>query len=343
MTSRKLFIKTLVISLSLFLILPSCSKYGFVRLNYPTDPVVFFPEHINNIAVVNRSLTKIVDKPKNVIESIATAEVAGSDKIASDECLKGIFDMLNDWHGMKIIYPEKLHLQGSGNSSTPDVLSWEKVKEICNNSKADALLVLESFDSNSDLVAQVVSNQVGAILNNEKPNTNIPNHVRVNVKYYFRLYDPSTEKIVDQYSGIRYFEYDSDVINLALAPPGALSSEAYNAGKEYAGRYYPGYYSVKRDMFKRGKGRNKQDFLTAFRKAEVANWNGAIEVWSRILENAGRKSAGRACLNIAVAYEVLGDYQKAYDWAKKAYEDYNEKKVARSYVGKLKYRLSLEN
>lgn len=333
----------LIFAFSLIAILSfsACNKYGFVSLKYPTDPKAYFPEKVNHIAVVNRSLVKEIDKSKNILESIATAEVAGSDKISSDEALKAIFDMLNGWAGMSIIYPKEMHLYGTGNSTTPDLLNWSLVKEICKANNADALLVLETFDSNSDLAANVISNQVGAIINNQKPNTSVPSHIRVNVKYYFRLYDPETEKIIDQYSGIRFFEYESTIANLALAPTGALSNEAYNAGREYANRFLPGYYKVRRDMYKRGKGHNKQDFLAAFRKAEVANWNGAIEVWTRILNNAGRKSSGRACLNIAVAYEVLGDNKSALEWAKKAYEDYGDK-IARNYVNAIKYRLSVE-
>lgn len=327
----------------MLVLVTGCSKYGYVTLKYPTNPAMYFPENVNNIAVVNRSLTNETDKQKNVMESITTAEVAGSDKIASDECLKGVFDLLNNWKGISIIFPEEYHLYGTGNRTTPEVLSWNQVKEICEKSKADALLVLETFDSNSDLAARVVSNQVGSLINTGKPSSSIPDRTRVNIKFYFRLYDLNTEKIIDQYSGTRYFEYDPQVSNLAIAPPEALATEAYNAGREFAFRYLPGYYSVRRELYKRGKGYNKQDFLAAFRRTEVANWKGAIEVWLRILDNsAGRKSSGRACLNIAVAYEVLGDNKSAFEWAQKAYEDYGDK-LARNYANSVKYRLNLEN
>jgi len=43
-----------------------------------------------------------------------------------------------------------------------------------------------------------------------------------------------------------------------------------------------------------------------------------------------QKTAGRACLNIAVANEVLGNTELALDWAKKSYEYYDDK-LGRSY------------
>lgn len=334
--------KKIYLIISLSIIIAGCSKYGSVTLRYPTNPSVYFPENINSIAIINRSLVKESEKPKTILESITSAEVAGSDKLASDDCLKGVFDRLNGWRDIKVIYPKEIHYIGTGTRETPNILDWKIVKEICTLNSSDALLVLETFDSNSDLAASVIGNQVTSLINNQKPAVGVPNHIRVNVKYFWRMYDPKSETIIDQYSGTRYFEYDSQVINLAVAPPEALANTAYSAGQEYVERFFPGYYSVRRDMYKRGKGHSKEDFKTAFRKAEVANWEGAIDVWTKILNNAGRTSAGRACLNIAVGYEVLGNNKKALEWAKKSYEDYGDK-IGRNYANSLKYRINLEN
>src|SRR5688572_28817195 len=150
----------ILLILAATLVLPSCSKYGYVNLDYPLDPMVVLPNGIHTIAVVNRSLVKEDDKSSTILESIATAEIAGSDKLASDECLKGAFDKVNGQDIVSIVIPQQTRLYGSGSAQTPELLDWKQVKKICDANKADALLVLESFDSNSDLLAAAVTQHV---------------------------------------------------------------------------------------------------------------------------------------------------------------------------------------
>jgi tetratricopeptide (TPR) repeat protein len=94
-------------------------------------------------------------------------------------------------------------------------------------------------------------------------------------------------------------------------------------------------------MYKRGKGSAKRQFKAGFRRSEMANWQGAIDIWKEIAKSRKRKNAGRACLNIAVAYEVLGNTDKALEWIKKSYEDYNNK-LGRDYAKVLIRRKNLE-
>jgi tetratricopeptide (TPR) repeat protein len=153
------------------------------------------------------------------------------------------------------------------------------------------------------------------------------------------MYDPVSRTVIDQYHHSSNHVFNTEDI---IPPLGALNETAYFAGREYIERFLPSYYTVRRDLYKRAKGPNKHKFKTAFRYAEVANWEGAIEKWEELSDDEKRKTAGRACLNIAVAYEVLGDTDKALEWAKKAYEDYNDK-LGRDYAKILLRRQRIEN
>jgi hypothetical protein len=319
----------------------SCSKYGYVKLNYPTAPQAFLPENIHTIAIVNRSLTK-KDDNTSIIESIASGEIAGSDKKASDECLKGVYDKINGWRKLNIVIPKKNRLYGTGTRETPELLDWKTVKHICDSTKADALLVLETFDSNSDILSSAINSTVNAVITGTAP-TPPTRQIRMNVVCYWRLYDPVNQKIIDQYQSTSFMTFDAGNSLIAIPPPEALPQTAYRAGEEYVQRFFSNYYYVSRNLYKRGKGRDKQKFLTAFRKTEVANWEGAQQVWEPITKsnNNNNTNAGRACLNMAVAYEVLGQSDKALFWAKKAYEDYGNK-LARDYQNQLKHRIQME-
>ena len=161
----------------------------------------------------------------------------------------------------------------------------------------------------------------------------------MNVYSYWRMYDPLSEKIIDQYQHTNYLTFN---IQGTVPPLNALPETAYEAGRAFSDRYLPGYYTVKRDLYKKGKGKTKKRFEAGFRRTEVANWREAIEIWEGLLTNAKRKAAGRICPNIAVAYEVLGETDKALDWAKLSYEDYRDK-MGKDYAKVLLRRKRLEN
>lgn len=331
--------KHLLYIILLSVLITGCSKYGYVRLNYPQEPQMYLPEGVNNIAVVNRSLTTEEDEKSKIAEAIGTAEIAGSDRHASEQCLTAVFQGLNGYRGLQIIFPERTHLYGTGTREVPELLEWDQVEEICKNAGADVLLVLENFDSNSDLILAAAVEQVTSLVLTGQPTDPVPNRVRMNVYSYWRMYDPLTRKIIDQYQHTHYMMFD---LQGTVPPLNALPETAYEAGRAFSERYLPGYYTVKRDLYKKGKGKSKKRFEAGFRRTEVANWKEAIEIWQEVLENAKRKTAGRACLNIAVAYEVLGETDKALDWAKRSYEDYKDK-LGKDYAKVLLRRKRLEN
>ena len=325
---------SVIITATLF---SGCSKFGYVSLKYPTDPTVFLPKDVHSIAVVNRSTT---EKENNnpILEAIGTGEIAGSDKRASNESLRGVYDRMNGWRETSIVIPTHTKLYGTGTRILPPVLEWNVVKNICDSTGTNALLVLETFDSNSDLLLGNVSNQLGAIMTGSAPPP--PNRqVKINVVSYWRFYDPSTKSILDESQTTSYLNFDLGA--LSIPPPEALRQAAYDAGQEYIERFLPGFYYVKRSLYKKGKGNEKDRFRAAFRKTEVANWDGAMEIWKPLTNSANVKSAGRACLNMAVGCEVLGKTKEALAWAKKSYEDYGNK-VGRDYANTLAARLNFE-
>ncbi|MCK4745596.1 MAG: hypothetical protein KAT15_01100, partial [Bacteroidales bacterium] len=320
------------------MVISGCSKYGYVQLNYPTAPVAYLPDDVHAIAVVNRSLTGEEDKNNRLVESITTGEVAGSDRLASDECIKGVFDAIKDLEHAELVIPSEARMVGTGTRELPELLDWGQVKEICESEEADALLVLETFDSNSDILLSAAAEQVAAILSTGSPKPVAPGQVRVHVVCYWRLYDPMAQRIIDQYQHNSYLTFN---LKESLPPPHALPETAYASGVAYIRRFLPGTYVVRRDLYKRTSGSVKQRFKAGYRSAEVANWQGAIEIWEALSNYGKRKTAGRACLNVAVANEVLGNTDTALEWAQKSYEYYDDK-LGRSYTKILLNRRNIE-
>lgn len=324
--------------LTVVLLLPGCSRYGYVRLNYPQAPEAYLPADVNYIAVVNRSLVEDADKDDRIIEAIATSEIAGSDRLASDECIKGAYEAVKAMEGTEIIIPQKVRLYGTGTREMPELLNWDLVTEICKSERTDALLVLETFDSNTDLLVSAATEQVASILTSGSPKPTLPGQVKMNVVCYWRLYHPATKSIIDQYQHSSYLTFDTYG---GILPPTALPEAAYNAGIAYIQRFLPGFYVVKRQLYKRTSGSAKHQFKAGYRRTEVANWEGAMELWSELADHPKRKTAGRASLNMAVANEVLGHTDLALEWAERSYEYYRDK-LGRSYAKVLLRRRNIE-
>ncbi len=320
------------------ILITGCSKYGYVRLSYPLEPQVYLPEGVNEIAVVNRSLTNDEAKENKLIEAIVSTEIAGSDRLASDECIKGVFAASHNWHGKIIVIPKTARLEGTGTREVPPLLDWELVADICKNEQTDALLVLETFDSNTDFLKKAAVEQVASLLTTGEPVVKAPDHVNLNVACFWRLYEPETKTVIDQY------QHNSTMsFNLVggIPPLDALPRTAYGAGQSYVNRFLPSYYTVRRDLYKKAKGPSKHQFRAGYRRAEVANWQGAIELWDELSDDQKRKTAGRACLNIAVGYEVLGNTEEALKWAQRSYEYYGDK-LGRDYAKILLKRRAIE-
>jgi len=315
-----------------------CSRYGYVSLNYPQPPQVYLPDDVHFIAVVNRSLVEEDDKDDKVVEAIATGEIAGSDRLASDNCIKGVYDAVQGMPETQLIIPGQVKLYGTGTREMPELLDWDLVTGICKEEGSDALLVLETFDSNSDLLISAAREQVAAILATGSPQPVIPGQVKVNVVCNWRLYDPRTRSIIDQFEHNTYMTFD---LYQGMPPPSALPEAAYRAGVDYIQRFLPGFYVVRRDLYKRTGGSARRQFKAGYRRAEVANWEGAMEAWNGLTDHRSRKTAGRACLNIAVANEVLGNTDLALEWSNKSYEYYRDK-LGRDYSKILLRRRNIE-
>ena len=328
---------TLIITALLVLAATSCSKYGYVRLSYPIEPEVYLPDKAHSIAIVNRSITDEDAKGAKVSEAIMSTEI-GSDYLASDACVKGVYDAIAMLPQTELLIPTELRMQGTGTREIPELLEWDLVEDICRKEGADLLLVLETFDSNTDLLVKTTTEQISSILATGRPKASPPSQVSMNVAAYWRLYDPGTRRIVDQYQ-----HNDNVTLNTigGVLPPDALPRTAYDAGTAYIERFLPGSYRVKRELYNKTGGTAKHQFKAGYRSTEVANWDGALELWMPLTDDPKRKTAGRACLNVAVANVVLGNTVPALDWAQKSYELYNDK-LGRDYSKILLQRKRIE-
>lgn len=198
------------------MVLLSCSPVKqTIQVTRPPDIII--PSDIKTIAIVNRTVIDKKNKVINVLEGLTTGEHVGQDRMAEQEALSGLNNILQTSPTIKVKLTG-VQLTGSGKGNVfPNPLDSSEVIRICEQYGADAIAVLEMFDS--DCSGRVVIIKAG-----------------------FRLYNRWNNSIADQY----YFTYrtkwkrshsltNQSTLN-RFSENNAINQAAYEAGVNYGRR-----------------------------------------------------------------------------------------------------------
>lgn len=273
-----------------------------------------FPDHIKTIAVIDRSARE--GKLLNVLEGGITGEGIGQDKAAARKAIDGLIDQVSGNINISFI---KTGLEMTANSKPGNmafVLPVDKLKGICIENNAEAVLSLEYFDSDRDVDI-------------------------MDVKLGFRIYDLKSNSIIEEYSFAKSGRINPpegaiiSIIATALETDPLLKL-SYDAGRSYGMRISPYWERVSRTYYKKGK--RDKDLAQGARMMEVNNWDAAIEYLNISINSNKRKTQARSAHNLAVVYEILGDYEKALEFAQLAWGQY-ENKESKYYSEILRRRI----
>jgi hypothetical protein len=264
-----------------------------------------------------------------VIEGILTGEGLEADKEAGIQCLSGLKDALLKTPRYVVVEPPGLDLRGTGTGTWPSPLAWAEIERICKSNNADALIVLEVFDSNSGISYSTSNRKVKS---REGVETVVIDHharLRMTVTSGWRIYDYQQRRVVDQFRGDSWLEFTGtgpspEVATLNLPPRReALRRTGFHAGYQYGYRIAPQWINVRREYYAKGS----PSLERAGRMARSGNWSGAAETWETFSASRDKKIGSRSSYNMAVACEVKGDLDGALWWARKSYQDWGNKKA----------------
>ncbi len=335
-TKSIFFLFILLITISFL----SCkTKSISVKVLKPAE--IFVPANIQTLAVANRSLPAKGNGNQfhNVVEGILSGEGLFVDREASGRTINGLADGLQNSPRFSITVPDGLNLRGTGASDFPPPLNWSEVEQICRNYSADALILLETFDSNT---SRRFGSQQKTIKQDNKDVTYTEYNATIDIEINagWRIYDPENHKIIDQNVYIDHKGWNrkgrtkTEASNNLPRQADAIKDAGYFAGKRYAHRISPTWIWVSRHYYVKGN----DDFKDAKFKADAKRWEDAAAIWKQYVNDPDMKIAGRACYNMAFVSEILGSFDVALDWAQKAYGDYHLKD-ARGYINILQKRI----
>ncbi len=295
--------------------------------------------HIKRVAIINRTIPE--SKVANIVEGILTGEFPGQDKQNIQAAIGGLQENLRNSPRFEMITTNEV-MKGSGSGGTfPAPLDWNTISTLSQKYAADAILAIETYDSDF-IITKGVKNTKKVT---EKGDTIlIPEYYAegvASVKVGYRLYDPQIKTLADQLHINRnnkwYARGNSiqDAVAQLIDSKAAVQRVSHLTGLAYGTRISPSWYTVAREFYKKPK--KNSSFAIGVRKAQVNDWSGAAEYWSKAVGSGNGKVAGKAAYNLALAYEVMGDLENAKKWVTLAYSDYGNKK-ARQYASILDNR-----
>lgn len=297
----------------------SCKSSYQIKVQHAAK--LTFPVDVTKVLIINRTDTERGSKAGKVLEGILTGEVPLADQIGAQNCSNGIVALLNNSERLDVVGPliKMKHNDGVG---IPSQLPWILVDSLTSQHGADIVIVLEYFDSD----------QPGTIAGQNIPGTGYTNNVYIEAVW--RIYDPEEKKIVDQFSQ-RFRSYNNGY-NPVFIGTQNINNSAYHAGLDYGRSIVPSWYWENRTLYDAGSPGIKK----GARLAKVGNWQAAEKEWTGELATAAKtKILHRLYLNLAVANEMNGDFQRALDYAQKAYGLKSKKWVA-AYTAVLQTRLN---
>lgn len=307
----------------------SCSSTNLMTLSVNEPAPVSLPPNAKTAVVVDRSRAADGNRTVDAIHRTLNLESREMQADGAGASVTGLTDALirsNRFASVKAL--NTLDLRSYGAGVFPVTMSWDTVEKICRENRADVLFSLELFDADTKVGLNVIA--LGQASN-----------VKTQVKTGWRIYDPATRSVLDQYVIYRDLTFGGgNIISTGAAMLGqkeAVMRAGNHAGEDYASRIIPWSERVSRFYYVRGGG----SFTVAKRMAQAGDWDEAGKLWHQETNNPSRKVAGRACYNMAIISEIDGDLNGALGWAKKAYEVYRTP-YALQYVNILQGRLNTE-
>ena len=304
----------LILSLIL-LVFISAKKISF---NVLAPAPVYIPTYIKTVALIDRSLPG--NKNLNILEGILTGEGPNQDKLATQFAIDGLNNLLLNNSRFGVIRTQEKFMGSESGKNFADTLPWDTIKELCSKYNVDAIVALETYDS--DFIITNGSRLVDKRLGNRT--IKVPEFYANGVaKIYlgFRFYNPREQTVVDQFQYAHSMDWSVGGSSIPAAIEGllnrneALKEVSYNAGVIYGERISPAWYRVTREYFHKSKG--DHDLAEGARMMEANDWERAI---------AALEKAEELGHNLAVVYEILGDLNLAKEWASTAWGKYKNKK-----------------
>jgi len=320
---------------------------------------IALPKYVNTIGVVNRMIPRGVDM-NNLSEDnsdCAFGDLFRFNKEVSDSCISSIFYFLKNSPRFKDI-DIKDELVRDGNEFFPIPMDSGFVDEACTRYNVDAIIVLESFISHSNVSTRERTSQVpyttsymmnGVTRYRTQYRTVYTYVATLSISYSigFRIYGKDGSvldeyRVDKEYSTSRTDNSYNFAVNSLPGRKYMIRMISNAIGDLYVHRISPMWQLEKRHYFTTP---NKK-FVAAQDSIIANHWKGAKSIWLDIYQNGNEKQKSLSAFNLALAYEKQDTLETALEYANQSKMLFEKRKknehvhAANNYISILSSRLN---
>lgn len=215
-----------------------------------------------------------------------------------------------------VVEPMDIPQNKSTNFYSRTILDYNKSERLCSDYQADALLILNQI---------VLYDVLETFLTEEdKFFTYLQAYAQSHWTIHYAGQNKDTHfTIADTLLWESQLNYSrTQSINELPPRQESLLYLAQELGTKVGKLFIPSWKSARRYFY---ETEQLKDGINAF---QYQRWEDAIELWTPTINNSDKKTAACAAANIAIAYEMLGDYDEAFVYAQKAYRLFGVLKTA---------------
>ncbi len=296
--------------------LSSCTKLLYTSLDVLRPAKVAFNSDVNNILIINNT----VPQPADIGHSTRFAfEEIKKEAFNTDSlpifCLSALKEDIESKDFFESIQLSPNSINIGTDFGSANYISDETVKALCNTTQTDAIISLDKIK---------IKDEITEVFN--APTSSYISTLELNFESYWSIHYPNNNEFYAlQFKDTVYWEAEANSRKRGImALPkreDALVDGALYVGKNTVNRLVPYWDKVDRYFF----NPNKKYFKQATDSMYVKNWESSISNWqSAYNQSKSSWTKAQAANNIAIAYEITGNIDKALEYASQAFYNLQE-------------------
>lgn len=296
--------------------LSSCTKLLYTSLDVLRPAKVAFNSDVNNILIINNTVPQPADMGHSTRFAFEEAkkETFNTDSL-SIFCLGALKEDIESKNFFSSVQLSPNSINTGTDFSSANYISDETVKALCSSTQTDAIISLDKIKVKDEIT------EVFDALSNSYVST-----LELNFESYWSIHYPNKEEFYAlQFRDTVYWGAESNSRKRGIKElpkrEDALVDGALYVGQNTVNRLVPYWDKVDRYFF----NPNKKYFKQAMDSVYVKNWNSAISNWQTAMnQSKSNWTKAQAANNIAIAYEITGNIDKALEYASQAFYNLQE-------------------
>ncbi len=284
----------------------SCIPYRYIDIQYYDKAKQSIPVNSGKVLIVANLYNLELSNKKAMMEWAL-------DSVAAIEAVNSLSEILPTSPMYDDITPLNATFYRNDTSSVILPLTWSEVSTLSNmHDSANVVISLDYMRVNpySDCIQRWVENV-----------KEYYGYLDVPVYCYWRVYDLSNQKISNAFlyrDTLSWEASDWNEVRPGNQLPGYFSASAYagaDAAEKYANIIAPTWKNDSRILFNSGS----KLFVQAEKFAEQGLWLDAAALWQKLTSDKNTVIAAKAAFNMALANEMLGNFDIAINWLDEAH------------------------